>query len=341
MNMQHVPSVVATRARRTDHELRAAVTAKEVLMNDQRLRILLPMEPEEEGTDLLRLLEALFPPERVVLRRLYVYRPAQLDFYIPEMYVAMPEVDRMNADAEAAAVAESNRQCEIFRGAGYEIESEVRPGVATTEVLAEAKSWGARLIMIRTSRIVSESDRIGSLTSALMFHSTVPILTYRHVRPGFAVGKLLIPTDLSASAHQAAIWGIALARRLGCEAHLLHVSIPHRWENAHRLGEAAKAEAERWLEQTRPLLESRVDAHIHSSRDIAAGVLEFAAEKRFDMMVMSARGQSAAAAVLLGSNARRIARGSATPLLVIPANNEVDPEEVSTHLSSIGVSQQG
>lgn len=304
-------------------------------MTDEKLRILLPMEPHEDGTDALRLLEAMFSPEDVVLRRLYVYRPAQLDQFVPEMYASMPELQRLNDEAEAAAVAESAKSCELFRASGYEIESAVMPGVPTAEILDDARRWGAKLLMVRAARGSIADQRIGSLTAALMYHAEMPLLVYRYVRPEVAVGRVLVPTDLSRNAHQAADWGVAIANALGAEADLLYIAIPHRWEDQRLLCDEALREAEKWLERARPLLKVRADAHVHSAASVPAGVVTFAKTHGADLLVISAHGRSAAAAALVGANARRIVRESTLPVLVIPAKNAVARNDVVQHVLKV------
>jgi nucleotide-binding universal stress UspA family protein len=59
----------------------------------------------------------------------------------------------------------------------------------------------------------------------------------------------------------------------------------------------------------------------------AEGILAFARERESDLIVLSAMGVSAVRAILLGSNTRKVVRGSASPVLVIPASNRVTAED--------------
>jgi nucleotide-binding universal stress UspA family protein len=297
------------------------------MANTGPMRILLPMKPDEDSTDLLHLIRALFPPSTATLRRLYVHRPADLDIYMPEMFAALPDVEKANAEAEAAASSEANKSSEPFRAAGYEVDIAVRPGVAASEILEDAKQWKAALIVVRTSSANSDEERISSVVSSLMYNSPIPVLTYRHAGEGMAISRILLPTDLSENSKQAAEFGLTLAAALGVEADLLHVVLKARLPDLTDHGAAALKEADRWLESVRSRIGARASASVHEARSVFDGVTEFCAEKKSSIIVLSANGRSAAAAVLFGKNARRIVRNSGSPVLVIPTNNSVKPEE--------------
>ena len=68
------------------------------------MRILLPVRPDNDCADPARILDALFGHEDVAILRIFVYRPAELDAYDPEMLTAFSEVRRLDNDAVRDAV---------------------------------------------------------------------------------------------------------------------------------------------------------------------------------------------------------------------------------------------
>jgi hypothetical protein len=69
---------------------------------NQELRVLLPSKPEDDLSEVGRLLNAALPRERAHVRRLYIHRPVESDFFIPETYARFTEIARLESDAENA-----------------------------------------------------------------------------------------------------------------------------------------------------------------------------------------------------------------------------------------------
>ncbi|HMF07810.1 MAG TPA: universal stress protein [Thermoanaerobaculia bacterium] len=293
----------------------------------ERLRVLLPLKPKDDLGDLTRLLRAILAPGATHTRRLYVHRPVETEFFIPETYARLPEIAQLEFDAENATRAETEREMDPLAAAGFGVSAEVVRGIPTEEVLREASLWRADLVAVRTRSAMAPDRRIGGIAAALLHHATCGVLLHRDVPQGYRVRRVLIPTDFSSSARQSADWGLALADVTGAQPYLLHVIA--RWNNRHGIDQdellnMATDELGRWQARGNVLPGRPIEhGQVIEAATPAEGILDYAQKKRIDLIVMSATGLSAVRAALLGSNTRKIVRASACPVLVIPTFNRV------------------
>ena len=294
-----------------------------------KLHLFLPMTPREDVEPAARLIEAFFDPSRTFLRRIYAQRPIELDYAVPDSSVVMEELFRANEEAACEAQRAADKSSERFRESRYHLENRVVQGPPVATLLNEAGSWPADLVMVRTaSEERAHLLGIGHVTSSFIHHGRTPVLTYRHVRSGYLPDRVLVATDFSEKSRWAAEWGAAMAAAFGLELHLLYIAVRSRSDrmlNRLTLSDTAEKEGSAWLERIRPLLHRHADAHIHTADDVADGVIEFAKEHRFELIVTGAMGRSASAALLFGSNARRIVRSSECPVLIIPPSTRLSP----------------
>jgi universal stress protein A len=296
----------------------------------QEVRVLLPANPEDDLQDVFRILRAIVPASVTHARRLYVHRPVEADFYIPETYSRNPEIAQLESDAENSTRVETEREMKPFAEEGFRVSAEVIRGTPTEEILREASFWRADLAAVRTRSLVADDRRIGGMASALLHHATCPVLTHHFVPEGFRLRRILIPTDFSEASRQSVDWALALAELTQAEPILLHVIA--RRANRHgvnpdELLTIAMGELERWHARLDPVAPGLIrEARVTAAETPAEGVLAFARERQCDLIVASATGVSAVRAILLGSNTRRIVRASVVPVLVIPSSNRVTAE---------------
>lgn len=309
-------------------------------MNDEaKLAVVLPLEPEEDNEDVYRLVRAVLRPEKTRLRRIYVWRPMWSDVFLPEGAYVVPEINRAELEAELAAGDLFLRAGAPFEDLGYTVESDLLKGSPTSEVLREIERSRADLAIVRVRRDKAEDARLGGMASALLHHATCPVLLHRDVAKDYAVRRVLIATDFSQASRNSAAWGLAFAETLGAEAHLLYVVTDRKGTGLAgktRLVELATEEIARWRGGWDPRFPRPVtDAHVISAAHPAEGVLEFAEDLAFDLVVLGATGRSAAWAVLLGSTARTVIRRSRCPVLAIPASSRVPAEAFLSKVASV------
>jgi nucleotide-binding universal stress UspA family protein len=294
---------------------------------NRELRVLLPSKPEDDLREFGRLLNAILPRERAHVRRLYIHRPVESDFFIPETYARFTEIARLEFDAENATRVETAHEMKALAFEGFDVSAEVIRGTPTEEILREASFWLADLVAVRTRSVAARDNRIGGMASALLYHATCPVLTCHGVPQDYRLRRILIPTDFSASSRKSLDWGLALSEITGAEPVLLHV-IPRSNKppgiDHGELSALAAEELERWCARVNPALPRPIrKAIVIEASAPAEGVLSFARDEGADLIVMSATGNSVVRAVLLGANTRKVVRGSACPVLVIPASNRV------------------
>jgi nucleotide-binding universal stress UspA family protein len=285
------------------------------------------LKPRDDLGDLGRLLPGLIAPEATHLRRLYVHRPVEADFFIPDTYARMPEIAQLEFDAENATRVETEHEIEALATRGFSVSAEVVRGNPTEEVLREASFWRADLVAVRTRSAMAQDRKIGGMAAALLHHATCGVLLHREVPEGYRVRRVLIPTDFSRAARQSADWGLALADLTGAQPYLLHVIA--RWNNRHGIHQdellrLATDELERWRSRGNAMLRRPIEqGQVIEAATPAEGILAYAQQKQIDLIVASATGMSAVRAVLLGSNTRKIVRASACPVFVIPTSHRV------------------
>ena len=261
------------------------------------------------------------------MRRLYIHRPVESDFFIPETYARFTEIGRLEFDAENATRVETAREMRALASEGFEVSAEVIRGTPTEEILREASFWLADLVAVRTRSVGARDKRIGGMASALLYHATCPVLTYHAIPEDYRLRRILIPTDFSASSRKSLDWGLALAEITGAEPVLLHV-IPRSGKppgiDHGELAAMAAEELERWCARVNPALPRPIrKASVIEASTPAEGIQSFATDEGADLIVISATGTSVVRAVLLGANTRKIVRASGCPVLVIPASNRV------------------
>jgi nucleotide-binding universal stress UspA family protein len=290
------------------------------------IRVFLPLEPEEPMTDLVNLIPALLPPQITRLKRLYVCRPLQADLFLPEMSYALPEIAQLELEAQIAASHQSRLAAQPLVRLGYPVESDVALGHPIPELLREISLWRSDLVVVRARKASADDQRLGALTLALLQNATCPVLVHRNVPSGYKAKRILIATDFSAASRVSADWGLGIAESAGAEAHLLYVLA--RQADRSGIDEAslvsiANQEIERWRHPADGLSRPYTDAHVIRAETPAEGILQFSRDGDFDMVVLAGTGRSAFWAVVLGSNARTVARLSDVPVLLVPTSNRV------------------
>jgi nucleotide-binding universal stress UspA family protein len=142
------------------------------------------------------------------------------------------------------------------------------------------------------------------------------------------IRRVLAPTDFSAHSERAVHHACSLAERLGAELHLIHVLseiipagpdpllmpvMPPQFyqENEQRAGETLcgflKPE---WGTPQTVVTAVRWGAPVEA-------IVEYAAEKKVDLIVIATHGRTGLSHVLLGSVAERIVREAPCPVLTI------------------------
>lgn len=284
-----------------------------------RIRVLLPVRPDNDCSEPTRILDALFARETVSVLRLFVYRPAELDLYSPEMFAAVPGIRRLDAEELDAAVKATRIHCQALVHAGFHVESAVIAGFPIDKVVEEAIVWNADLVLIHVRHELSDENRIGRIAGALIDSSPVPVLAYRTLGKTIAT-RIAVHIDLDDQSENAVQWAAAFAERHNAEVNLVHVEVPHLWSH-HRTDD----EVQRALGVLADGAGRPMRTHCESAPSIADGLSAVVAREKCDLVIISAHPRFAPA--ILGSTDRRIVRQCDVPVVLIPRETRNDPRE--------------
>lgn len=144
-----------------------------------------------------------------------------------------------------------------------------------------------------------------------------------------AVRRILFPTDFSSCAEQALDYALAFARQYQAELHLFHATVLHEddpHQLAHHLPDVAALR-----DRLRELAESDMNAALAARKagelqvkvvqrfSIAAApaIVEYAADKRIDLIVMGTHGRRGVGRLFLGSVAEEVVRHASCPVLTV------------------------
>ena len=142
------------------------------------------------------------------------------------------------------------------------------------------------------------------------------------------ITRILVPTDGSEDALEAASYAAALARQFGARVTLLHVvEVPQiplpivsfSPEQRERVRQELRKAGEAILAMTRkPLHEAGIQAEVELHEGKAPEVIaEVGAQGVYDLIVMGRHGTTPAARLLIGSVSEKVSRVAPCPVLII------------------------
>jgi nucleotide-binding universal stress UspA family protein len=140
--------------------------------------------------------------------------------------------------------------------------------------------------------------------------------------------RILVPTDFSDHSRSALRYGAAFAHKFGAEVYLLHVfqELAVSQPEAVTVGSPIVAPLEQFLAAARTSLERLIRegnlAGVQVHPEVRAGVpfdeiVQFAADKNIDLIVMGTHGRGWLAHVLLGSVTEKVVRRAPCPVLTV------------------------
>lgn len=159
--------------------------------------------------------------------------------------------------------------------------------------------------------------------------------------------KILIPLDGSLLAEQALEPALVLAEKFSSKVHFVQVITNYlvpSYGIDYQVGETFRDVAVRTAEKYLVTVEDRISLEFDSDIEshvleglVAESILDYAADKEIDVIVMATHGRSGIGRWVFGSVAERVLRGSNCPVLMIRAEEkdiQADPEvkhESTTH----------
>ena len=262
---------------------------------------------------------------RVTLLHVFLNRPV-LD--VPPIMLAAADREQILADLRRVASRAAGRvhvECEVVEAASV-----------VQEILCQARRGAADLLVLG-SHGRSGFDRflLGSVTERVLRRAPCPVLVVPRraadadVSEPVHIRRVLYPTDFSSGAQHALGYSRWIATEPDARLTLLHViEVPPELRvrefsgepDVARLHAEAEAEALSRLRTLVPLETLRTGAAETCVREGAAyrEILAVAAERQADVIVMGIQGRNALDLAVFGSNAARLTRGAACPVLIVP-----------------------
>jgi len=206
--------------------------------------------------------------------------------------------------------------------AGLAVETEVMEGGAAEQLAAHAARGSADLVVVgHRGRSVAADILLGSVADRLMQICDRPVLVVRGEPPRVKPDRIMVGIDGSGEGDTAACAAAALAKALGARLTVAHV-IPSEdggedafLADAKLVRDRAQALLAEALEDLEPICGPLTTA-VLTGRP-AEALAEAAKARRIGIVVVGHRGRGAAARLLLGSVADRLAHVSPRPVLVV------------------------
>ena len=263
---------------------------------------------------------------------LHVFSSAPLPAFGPGPVVFEPIIlpvdrDRLLADTKAFADTEGT--------AGVAIDAVVRDGTTAAEILDQANSMKADLVVIGThGRSGFERLVLGSVAEKVLRKAVCPVMTVPK-RLSEAVSaspvlykRILCPVDFSESSSRALQYAVSLAEESDGWLVVLHV-VAHEFELKAGTDYDAGMTVKNFLEE-------REHALLGGLQEVVAGapdflrmetlmthgkpwreVLRVAAERDSDLIVMGVQGRGAVDLMLFGSTTQHVVREASCPVLTL------------------------
>jgi nucleotide-binding universal stress UspA family protein len=268
---------------------------------------------------------------------LHVFSSAPVAAFGPGPVIFEPIVltlgdrDQLLADTKAFAEAEG--------APGIAIEAVVREGSTAREILEQAASMKADLLVIGThGRSGVERLVLGSVAEKVLRKAGCPVMTVPIGLPDAVPAgpvlfkRILCPVDFSESSMHALEYATSMAQEADGQLTLLHV-IEHEFQNAADdvagIAYDAGMTIADFLKQRDEALRRRLEDAIAGAREFCTTeslithgkpwreVLRVATERQSDLIVMGIQGRGAADLLFFGSTTQHVVREASCPVLTL------------------------
>ncbi len=163
------------------------------------------------------------------------------------------------------------------------------------------------------------------------------------------IRNILVPTDFSPHAEHALLYAASLGERFGATIHLVHVTTLHSMERDDETGRFPDIEP--FLDRADRAAREALDAGVAHGGEAEAtvvteivrsvnayeAIIDYAADRDIDIIVIAMRGRSELAYLLLGSVSERVMRYAPCPVLVVERGDRdfVDPATGAVQLKRV------
>lgn len=237
-------------------------------------------------------------------------------------------IDRLEADGQDAIDAATSAI-----GAPDRVRTALVRGQPSGEILDYVAERDIDLVAMGTHGRTGVNRYIaGSVTERVVRLSAVPVLTVRATDTNYLDGdpdEILVPTDGSGPATDAADHGIAIAERTGARVHAVNVvdvravgSAVGDGSDRASVGALRTALEDDGRRAVETVASRAEEAGVDVVTEIGEGapaktLLAYAAEEGIDLIAMGTQGRTGLQRYLLGSTAERLIRRAKRPVLAV------------------------
>lgn len=224
----------------------------------------------------------------------------------PAHDLVLEEIDRLVADSFLNLPDSIKVYCDVFKGPRLD------------RLLSYAAEQEVDLILV--GRPTDQQPAAGSLVQRLAMKAPCSVWIVPDDSP-LHVKKILVPIDFSEHSADAMLVATSMARLVGdAECLPLHVYVNDAVLTYEEYEPIAQGEEKQAYDQFVAPIDCRnvnVTPLFVEGGDIAHTIHRVASEQSVDLKVMSTRGRSSSAAILLGSVTEGVIREARTPVLVV------------------------
>jgi len=164
----------------------------------------------------------------------------------------------------------------------------------------------------------------GGAAHFVVRNAPCPVLAVRERLPARGINRVMVPVDFSDASQEAALSAMELAKLLGAKLDVLHVPPPGSHPSAFSVSSSphpAPGMATEWIEKIEAFISQSGGPEVSFAPHIRVGpvaptIINFALERRADLIVMGSHGRSGIQRKLMGCIAEAVVRRSPCAALV-------------------------
>jgi nucleotide-binding universal stress UspA family protein len=177
------------------------------------------------------------------------------------------------------------------------------------------------IVMGKKGLSAVEKILVGSVTNGVLRHSPAPVLIAPRKKLRPRIGKILVPTDFSEREEIERRFAWILASAFKADLTLLHVMELYNYRVPPESAEAMLCDIQARLKkrEVREKKAFKVDEAVVRDINAAAGIVNYAQSKAYDLISISTYKHTGLARFFLGSTTERVISLSDVPVFALPA----------------------
>lgn len=195
---------------------------------------------------------------------------------------------------------------------------EIIKGIPSKSITKFAEDENADLIVLGRGRL-PERTILGGTALKVLRTSRIPVLTVRHDKLTGSIKKILVPIALSHGLSKNFDYAMELSREFGSGVDILNVVEVGYHHYPPELAEQLKGFAHRELQDTvgKSRITENIDIHTVTAVNGWRGIVDFAIQKKSDLIVMMSYGGGRFKKEFIGSVSEKVIQESPCPVITM------------------------